>query len=191
MQRRRDTAAQHGHRPRKERTGMNGNYGLAKIENGWQVISRTRFNQQDWNDDDGLKGILANSLRLGVISLTSGKAEFTADPDVEIGSVEVLEEVKRLMTAVEEGESVSIFSPQQNPLVGFTLNDFKYAAEAIAAADDDATVDEILGENDDDMGRFESKQSVGTLPPFAFTDTSLVIDTKKGSATFAAGTHRV
>ena len=51
---------------------------------------------------------------------------------------------------------------------------------------DDATMDEIIVDIDASMGPSESKQSVGTLPPFAFTDASLVIDTEKGTATFAA-----
>jgi hypothetical protein len=49
-------------------------------------------------------------------------------------------------------------------------------------------MDEILVDIDasmnDDMGPFKPTQSVGTLPPFAFTDESLVIDTEKGTAMF-------
>ena len=92
---------------------MNGNYGLAKIEDGevGQVISRTRYTPQDWSNGDGLvegQRLLADSLRLGVISLDDdGRAVFAADPSITIGTVEGLEEVKQLMTAVEKGTAVN------------------------------------------------------------------------------------
>src|SRR5260370_9511000 len=99
---------------------MNGNYGLARVNDGdeCQVISRTRYNQQDWDSGDGLvegRRLLADSLRLGIIRFNDdNKAEFAADPDVTIGTVEGLEEVKQLMKTVEQGTAVDPFSPQQN-----------------------------------------------------------------------------
>jgi hypothetical protein len=90
-------------------------FGLAQVEDGEveQVIERTRYAPQDWENGDGLiegRRLLADSIRFGTISLDDdGRAVFAADPSVTIGTVEGLDAVKQLMTAVEQGTPVETF----------------------------------------------------------------------------------